>query len=273
MTVWLERLRPDDVQIMLPEVLVALERIRDQPMDPERRLSRLRALKDQVEPILAATPVRRPGEGVGDRIDPGPTPTQRLTRAWCENLQHLLEDLGRPRYARSARFRVYREWVLRQLLKGFEQGIECAAQAARPPSPGTWKSLHALFVYLEGRGEIEVGVPMAGQRFHPGLTYRRLLLLGTIGDYANAARMLREIGPRLGHWAATSMLRPADGYLHEGRLLWIDVGADRPPSWRPRSIDASYRGWVLDPPRAFSEYLEPYEIMRTRPFASESSAS
>lgn len=263
MTVWLERLRPNDLQIMIPQVLLTLDRIRDQAMEPERRLSMLRALKDQVEAILAALPESASRTAM-DELESSPaapalTLKQRLSRSWCMNLQRLLADLGRPRYAGYTRFSVYREWTLRQLLRGYEQGIESAVRSEQTPATGTWKALHDLFVYLEGRGELD-GLAATGRpRVQPGTQYKRLLLIGAIGGYVNTGRILRDIGPRLSEWAAASDLRPADGALDESHLLWIDVSRDDPPRRRPRSVDAAYQGWILDPARAFSDYLDLYE--------------
>lgn len=262
MTVWLERLRPSDLQAMLPQVLLTLDQIRDQAMTPERRLAMLRALKDQVESIHAALPNARPAA----RRDPGPdgprhlTLDQRLTRSWCTNLQRLLTDLGQPRYQGQARFAVYREWTLRQLLKGLAEAIERAVRAEQLPPPGTWLCLHELFVFLDGRDELEGAPAPARCRFQPGTDYKRLLLVGALGDYVHTARILQEIGPKLREWAAGSALRRDARIVGESQLLRLDLGVDAPPRRSRPGDDQPYRGWVLDPAQAYTDYLELYRL-------------
>lgn len=263
MTIWLERLRPSDLQAMLPQILLTLDQIRDQAMAPERRLAMLRALKDQVESIHAALPAPRPRALQGeDGLEPIRTLTleQRLTRSWCNNLQRLLTDLGQPRYEGQARFAVYREWTLRQLLKGLSEAIERAVRAEQAPASGTWRCLHELYLYLEGRDELN-GPPTPGQhRFHPGNDYKRLLLLGALGEYANTTRILREIGSKLREWAPVSDLRKDVRVVGDNRMLRLDLGGDTPPRRTQPGDEQPYRGWVLEPAAAYSDYLELHEL-------------
>lgn len=180
-------------------------------MEPERRLAMLRALKDQVESIYSALPSPRLPRAVkedGPEPDRTLTLEQRLTRSWCTNLQNLLTDLSQPRYRGQARFAIYREWTLRQLLKGMAEAIERAVREERPPASGTWRALHGLFVFLEGRDELNgPDIPMR-YRFHPGTEYKRLLLIGALGEYSNAARILRETGPKLREWGGRFRAAP-----------------------------------------------------------------
>lgn len=263
MTIWLERLRPSDLQAMLPQVLLTLDQIREQAMEPERRLAMLRALKDQVESIHAAMPGPARARRVGEA---GPEPArtltleQRLTRSWCTNLRGLLTDLGQPRYEGQARFAVYREWTLRQLLKGLSEAIERAVRAEQPPASGIWRCLHDLFLYLDGRDELDGPTIPMQYRFRPGTDYKRLLLVGALGEYADTARILREIGPKLREWGSASELRRDVRVVGESHLLRVDLEADAPPR-RPRpGEEQPYRGWVLVPARAYTDYLELYRM-------------
>jgi hypothetical protein len=261
MTIWLERLRPSDLQAMLPQILLTLDQIRDQPMEPERRLAMLRALKDQVESIHTAMPTARvPAQD--DAAEPLRTLTleQRLTRSWCTNLQRLLTDLGQPRYEGQARFAVYREWTLRQLLKGLSEAIERAVRSEQAPASGIWRCLHELFVYLDGRDELDGPTIPTQYRFHPGTDYKRLLLLGALGDYSNTARILREIGPKLREWAGQSELYRDVRVVGERHLLRLDLAADTPPKRATPGDEQPYRGWVLEPAQAYTDYLELYRL-------------
>lgn len=168
-------------------------------------------------------------------------------------------DLGQPRCARNARYAVYREWTLRQLLRGFAQAIEYAVRTEQSPPAGTWRALHELFVYLEGRDEID-GPADCGRRFDPGAEYKRLLLAGILGDYADMTRMLKETAPKLQQWGASSTLRRGECALGENRLFRVDVGLDSPPRRPSAGVGVPYRGWLLDPPQAFCDYLEHHEL-------------
>lgn len=255
MTIWLERLRPGDMQVMLSQVLLALEQIRDRAMEPERRLAMLRALKEQVESIQAALPPRR--SSGRDGCDPSAPLSleERLNRSWCENLQHLLSDLGHPRSAGQARFAVYREWVLRQLLKDLGRAADAAVRAQVRAPPGTWRALHDLFLYLDGRDELAGSAVAGAHRFNPGNEYKRLLLLGALADYADGAALLAELGPRLREWGAASVLRRDLRVVGESALLRLDLSKDAPP-YRARPGDEQpYHGWVLEPAAGFTSAL------------------
>jgi hypothetical protein len=263
MTMWLERLRPSDLHAMLPQVVLRLDQIRDQAMEPERRLAMLRALKDQVESIYCALSSARPprvAKADGPERDRTLTLEQRLTRSWCTNLQGLLTDLSQPRYRGQARFAIYREWTLRQLLKGMAEAIERAVREERPAAPGTWRALHGLFVFLEGRDELSgPDIPMR-YRFHPGTEYKRLLLIGALGEYPNAARILRETGPKLREWGAASELRRDLRANVESHLLRLDLSADLPPQRTQRWDEQPYREWVLEPAQGYRDYVELYRL-------------
>lgn len=267
MTIWLERSRPSDLQAMLPQVLLTLDQIRDQAMEPERRLAMLRALKDQVESIHAALPSPRACPESA-RIGPDPMRTltleQRLTRSWCVNLQRLLTDLGQPRSEAQARFAVYREWTLRQLLKGLSEAIERAVRMEQPPASGIWRCLHDLFLYLDGRDELDGPAVSMSYGFRPGTDCKRLLLMGALSAYADTDSILREIGPKLREWGSASELRRNVRLVGQSHLLRLDLGADTPPK-RPQPGDAQpYRGWVLVPPQAYTVYLERYDLRQRR---------
>lgn len=261
MTVWLERLRPSDLHIMLPQVLLTLDQIRDQAMGPERRLAMLRALKDQVEAIQASLPTPQPRSPLQD-LDSGArrplTLEQRLTRSWCSNLQRLVMELGQPRYEGNARFAVYREWSLRQLLRGQRQGIEYAVRTAQPAAVGLWRSIYDLILYLDGRDELQ-GPSSAPcrYRFDPGMEIKRLLLLGGIGAYAHGNLILQEgVGDRLREWAEGSELRRAEAPWSERRVLSLDLAEDQAPWWSNQGVRESTGRWLLEVPGSFLDYLE-----------------
>jgi hypothetical protein len=263
MTIWLERLRPSDLQAMMPHVLIRLDQIRDRAMEPERRLAMLRSIKDQVESIYSALPDPRPVQAAkedGQERIRTLTLEQRLTRSWCTNLQSLFTDLAQPRYQGQARFAIYREWTLRQLFRGFAEAIERAVRQEQPPASGTWLALHGLFVFLEGRDELNgPDIPMR-YRFHPGTEYKRLLLMGALGEYSNAARILREIGPKLRDWAAASDLRRDVRVVGESHLLRIDLSSDAPPACTSQWGEKSHQGWVLEPVQGYTDYVALYRL-------------
>jgi hypothetical protein len=262
MTVWLERLRPSDLHIMLPQVLLTLDQIRDHAMQPERRLAMLRALKDQVEAIQSSLPVTQPRPLVR-RLAPASvrplTLEQRLARSWCSNLQRLLMDLGQPRYEGNARFAVYREWTLRQLLRGQGQAIEYGARNEEPAATGLWRSIYDLFLYLDGRDELQGPSTPGRYRFNPGTELKRLFLLGGMAAYANSALILQEAGASLRVWAEGSELRRGEAQLSETRLLRLDVTRDEPPHWGGHEVVNAYTGWLLELPPSLTDYLDSIE--------------
>lgn len=266
MTLWLERLRPSDLHMMLPQVLLTLDQIRDQAMEPERRLAMLRALRDQVDAILTWAPSPRPTledsarrsrrRGGGERAARPPGLVQRVARSWCHNLQRLMIDLGQPRFEGISRFAVYREWTLRQLSRGLRQSIELGARHSQPCASGTWRCVYDLFLYLDGRDELE-GTAIPGRaRFNPGLEVKRIMLLGGLCDLVDTPRVLREIGPKLPEWAAAAELLQGNCVVGDTRLLRVDVSGDQPPRWNGAGLEAPYRGWLLQPPRAYLDYLQ-----------------
>jgi hypothetical protein len=265
MSYWQERSRPNDLQIMLPQLLLSLDRIRDQAMPPERRLARLRSIKDQVEAIQKGQLAGglSPQSVVSDAVAHELTLEQRLGRTWCNNLQRLLVEMGQPRYQGNARFAVYREWTLRQLVRGYSRVVEGAVVAGLPAPMGVWRSLHELFLYLEGRDELDGPAIPVYQRLRPGDAYKRLLLIGSLEEFAKAERIYREIGPGLRDWAAASDLTRTQSGIGDSRALQVDLGADRPPTrFRAEQCEAS-NVWVLRPPREFCEALQYYSLRDT----------
>lgn len=258
MTVWLERLKPNDLHLILPQVLLTLDQIRDQAMGPERRLAMLRALKEQVEAIHAALPeLRSPTHGWSPGASGHPlTLEQRLTHSWCSNLQRLLMELGQPRYQGHARFAVYREWTLRQLLRGLTQAVEHATGTRQPAPSGLWRSIYDAFLYLEGRDELQGHAVADRCQFNPGTELKRLFLLGAIAACAEGAASLKEIGARLRDWAETAVLSRGEPLSGEGRFLRVDVSCDEPPSWGSAAVRGAYSGWLLKVPGAVEDYLE-----------------
>lgn len=264
MTIWLERLRPSDLHIMLPQVLLTLDQIRDQAMAPERRLAMLRALRDQVEAIQSSIPVSEPSPPtVRDLSPPSVRPLtldQRLARSWCSNLQRLLMDLGQPRYEGNARFAVYREWTLRQLLRGQRQAIEYGVRTGQPAAPGLWRSIYDLLLYLEGRDELQ-GPSLPGRyRFNPGTELKRLFLLGGIAALASSALDLQEAEDYLRVWAEGSELRRGEPQLSEGRALRLDLTRDGPPQWGSGEAVTTNTGWLLELPPSLTDHLESMAI-------------
>jgi len=262
MSLWKERLRPTDLQIILPQLLLTLDRIRDQAMPPERRLAMLRSIKDQVEAVqkgqLAAVLIDRPQRS--DTVAQGLTLEQRLGRSWCNNLQRLLIETGQPRYQGNSRFAVYREWTLRQLIRGYSRVIECAVLCELPTPGGIWRSLHELFVYLEGRDELAGSAIPVYQRLHPGAAYKRLLLAGSLGEYVRADRIYREIGPSLRDWAVASELMRLSCGIGDTRYLRVDVSADAPPCRYRAEPSEAANLWVLRPPRELCEAMQRYTL-------------
>lgn len=259
MTVWLERLRPSDLQIMLPQVLLTLDQIRDQAMDPERRLAMLRALRDQVEAIQAALPFPQACPPPCGPTSGSPRPLtleQRLARAWCSNLQRLLMELGQPRYEGNARFAVYREWTLRQLLRGLSQAVTCAVRSGQPGHCGLWRSVYDLFLYLEGRDELQETNGGGRYRFNPEAELKRLFLLGGIAASPEAGQILEALQIRLRDWVEASKLRRGESPLGELRSLRLDVAQDQPPQWGGQGIGGPYNGWLLDLPKSLSDLLD-----------------
>lgn len=267
MTVWLERLRPSDLQIMLPQVLLTLDQIRDQAMEPERRLAMLRALRDQVEAILTALPCPPAWStlAVPGTADPRPlTLEQRLTRSWCGNLQRLLMELGQPRYQGNSRFSVYREWTLRQLLRGLGQGVEHAVRMGPPTVVGLWRSVYELLLYLDGRDELQGGDAPCRYRFNPEVELKRFFLLGGLASTQADREILAEIIDQLPCWAEGSELRRGESPLGEARLLRVDVTRDEPPQWTSKRANPGYSGWLLRPSLTLCEYLKSLEARACR---------
>lgn len=259
MTVWLERLRPSDLHLMLPQVLLTLDQIRDQAMEPERRLAMLRALKDQVEAIQSSLPGPQPrplASGAGPESMRPLTLEQRLGRSWCSNLQRLLMELGQPRYEGNARFAVYREWTLRQLLRGQTQAIEYGVRTEQTAAAGLWRSVYDLFLYLDGRDELQGPSSPGRYRFNPATDFKRLFVLGGIGAYANSTLILHEAAASLRAWAEAAELRRGESLLSETRVLRVDVARDQPPQWANHDAGKTYAGWLLELPPSLTDYLD-----------------
>ena len=247
------RTAPGEGQTEFEEVLLVLEQIRTRGMVPEQRLALLRALRDRVEElaaILLAAP--RPAEGQ-PQWTPGDCACGKLTHVWCGNLRHLLHELGYPRAAGQASYAVYREWVVRQLMRDLGRLVEAAARCGQVPPRGTWLALHDLFFYLEGRDEL-AEVAGAG-RFSPGREYRRLLLAGVLSEDPDGPRLFAEAERRLPGWACSAALRRDARTLGDASLLRLDLAVDAPPR-RQRPGDAQpFQGWVLEAPAGFLNLL------------------
>jgi hypothetical protein len=142
--------------------------------------------------------------------------------------------------------------------------VEYAGRAEQRAASGTWKALHELFLYLEGRDELDAPAAVGHLHFHPGIEYKRLLLIGALVDYRNTARTLLEVGPKLREWAAASVLRRDVRVIGESNLLLLDLGADAPPHRARPGGGEPYRGWVLEPARAYTDYLELYSLRERR---------
>lgn len=253
MTQTTQRTTPDAGQAGLEEVLQALEQIRTRAMGPEQRLAMLRALKERVGALMSdPLPTPDAGPGRGQPADAARR-ADRLTDAWCGNLWHLLNELGHPRTAGQASFAVYREWVVRQLIRDLGGWVLAAARAGRAAPRGIWRTLHEVYFYLDGRDEVN-GSGEPG-RFSPGREYKRLLLAGVLGAEPGAQQLLAEVEPRLNGWAAHSIVRRDARIIGESTLLRLDLSGDEPPRRGRPGDPQPYRGWVLEPPAAFLALL------------------
>jgi hypothetical protein len=263
MTVWLERLGPSDLQVLLPQVLLTLDQMRDQVMEPERRLAMLRGLKDQVEAVQAALPVPRArpsGQHRGSSASPRPpTLEQRLACCWCSNLQRLLIELGQPRYRGHSRFAVYREWTLRQLLRGLGQAVEHDLRTSQRAATGLWRLVYDLFLYLEGRDELQ-GPSVAGSyRFNPWTELKRLFLVGVISRSPEGAAVFTTVEDRLRQWVEGAELCRGASSGADTRILRVDVATDEPPRWSGQGTTDPYNGWAMDVPKELIEFLTSVE--------------
>ncbi len=280
MTASLEWPHPREARAAPPPALLALYQIRDQVIAPELRLAMLRDLKDEVDAIQSVGPrsgfcAGRPRDAGGFTPSAGTTnqapaltgsltPEQRVICSWCGNLQRLLVDLGQPRYAGQASFGVYREWVLRQLFKGLGSAVESAVRSGESALPGTWKSLHDLFVYLDGRDELGGTAAHGRAGFNPEVEYKRLLLMGALAEYVRAVWILEAIGPRLREWASDSQVRPDVRVVGASALLRLTLSEDAPPRHARPGDAQPYNGWVLEPAQAYTDYLAGYALRARR---------
>ena len=214
---------PETGQSGLEEVILALEQVRTRTMGPELRLAMLRALKDRVGALVCdLLPTPEAGPGRGQPTDAA-CRADRLTNVWYGNLCHLLNELGHPRTAGQASFAVYREWVVRQLMRDLGCRVLAAARVGQAAPRGTWRTLHDLYFYLDGRDEVN-GSGEPG-RFSPGREYKRLLLAGVLGAEPEAPQLLAEVEQRLNGWAAHSTLRRDARIVGESTLLRLDLRA------------------------------------------------
>jgi hypothetical protein len=119
--------------------------------------------------------------------------------------------------------------------------------------------VYDLFLYLDGRDELQ-GPSSAGRyRFSPEMELKRLFLLGGIAGYAERDGIFAVIEARLPDWAEASELRRGESLLSEDRVLRVDVAGDEPPQWGSQGASQAYSGWLLDPPGSFRDYLESLE--------------
>jgi hypothetical protein len=137
--------------------------------------------------------------------------------------------------------------------------VEFAVGAEQPAPAGLWRSIYDVFLYLEGRDELQGPNAPGRYRFNPGTELKRLFLLGGIAAYAETAVIPKEVGTRLREWAEGAELNRGESRLSETRFLRVDVARDEPPFWGTQAVSGAYSGWILEVPRSMSDYLHSIE--------------
>jgi hypothetical protein len=205
-----------------------------------------RALKGAVLQVSSALPKSLPTPGAASG---GLSLEQRLYSAMVRNCGRLLHDMDRDRSGYGEALERSRHWAIRNSFRFIGRQVLYAVRHGRPWPKGLWQELHDLYVYLVVRGQRgEICAPSRGWDFDSEQAYKRLLVVGLVGDLLDRrgidATMLAQLGPI----ADRCRLVEPDVRIGEHGLTLVEVSCDRPTRVKPTRLEDSFRGWVLEAP-------------------------
>lgn len=254
--VWISQIRTQQLKNALPSLLVKLDTLSKADVPPSRRITLLQMVKDPVVKALShiPSPVHERGGNIGLTIE------QRLLLMMINNMWRALQEVDRSRTAFSYSEDEDRDWVLRNLFRFIGRQVLYGIKWGRPWPKMTWQQLHDVFVYLVVRGAVHlnVGVQVVedASGFDPETEYKRLLLIGIAYRLGDRHRLNREFLDNTRTWAALSELQDVQRMSGDETWFEVEVTSDEPPRLRRHGSKHQFRGWALQPPTAFFDFLK-----------------
>jgi hypothetical protein len=262
----LQRLAALPLRQALPLLLVELDRLRGARMDADDRVELMEVLKKPVLKAAASLPKPSPGSRTAERTaDGGLTLEQRLIHLMIANLRRALYEYDRAQGSRLVEDDGRRTWLLQQIFRFFVRQLRYAVDWERPWPTHTWQDLHDLFVYLVVRGSVLLDsgftVAVFDDEFDVATEYKRLLLLGLVDELTLRADTSDAYFHLLKRWSGDSSLVEPEKVRGREGVIQVQVTTDNPPQVHRGKLEASFRGWVLQP----SEGCLSYIAQRRRP--------
>lgn len=256
---WLAELRTAGVRQSGPALLMALENLRKTEISANRRLSVLSALKVPLLKTCAGLPKPYRAETDGIERTVGLTLEQRLSRLMFLNLDQALRQLDREHPLPSGRQLRKRQWAVRNLFRFANRQIRYAALWQTPMPRGAWRDLHELHLYLATRKTSSAwspnsSTPIGG--FDPVFEYKLLLLLGLAAATKESVLRSEYFMDGLEGWAVQTRLDDPHNLLGRIRLILVEISTDVPARQIQGSLEAPFRGWVMQPPYPYIHEIE-----------------
>jgi hypothetical protein len=256
----LESLRKYDLHQALPLLMLELDRILKAEIGSETRLYLMQCVKKPVLKALGSLPKPVRAETRGDDDAPiGLTLEQRLVLLMTRNLRQALYELDRENGSMLVEDDGERNWLLQQTFRFIGRQIRYGIDWDRPWPKHSWQDLHDLFVYLVVRGTVPLDsgftVAVFDDDFDAQIEYKRLLLLGLADRLTDRRCRTGDFYHMLKRWAADSRLVEPERVLGDSDVIKVEVTRDEPPRLRDRPLKDSFRGWVLRPADAFTQYV------------------
>ena len=257
---WLGELRAAGVRQSGPALLMALENLRREDVSAGRRLSILSALKVPLLKTCAGLP--KPYSEEQDEEDKsfGITLEQRLGRLMFLNLLKALRQLDLEHPLPSGRMLRRRQWVIRNLFRFANRQIRYSALWKTPIASGTWRNLHELHLYLMNRRTGTAWEQSTRQAyfgdFDPVKEYKLLLLMGLAAQVKESALRSEYFMEGLEGWAVQTRLDDPHNQLGRIKLIVVEASEDMPARQLEGTLDAPFRGWVLQPPYSYIHEIE-----------------
>ncbi|MGE5154302.1 MAG: hypothetical protein ACM3ST_09825 [Bdellovibrio bacteriovorus] len=274
---WLGSLAELGAAEMLDALLLKLGELARVRLEVSRRL----AVVMRLLPVVQDLADELPGESAGEpgpqgahapSLDPEQPPGAEQAlgpeqRLWCQafvNLQRTLEDLDSARGVQARDRDWARLWLLGAALRCLSRQVELELGGRGTPPPGTWQRAHDLHAYYSGRVAAAPRLAdlagRAGGELDVPTAYKRLLVLGLLGQYGPRERRL---DPETGHplaavmdWAQRSKLQDPAVYFGVLRTYLVEVSRDAPPHLVPGALGSVERAWVLRPPKELLAVLQ-----------------
>lgn len=255
---WIQGLRKAGVRHAAPALILALERLRQTEIPAEARLGLLSVLKKPLLKTCAGLPKPLSARG-SSHPERGLSLEQRLYRLMFQNLDQALHQLERSQFLLDEEAIQHQDWVMRNLFRFFDRQLRYATLWGTPMAEGSWRDLHELHAYLRV-GLRPVAEEPAGTRPRPDhpdrvLDYKQLLLFGLAGAQCASWARSGVVTEGLRGWAQETVLKEPQAMQGEMALFLVEVCEDSAPRWKQGPLDRDFRGWVLVPPRDYTERL------------------